>query len=92
MQFGTGARGYQLVIDKMRQALAATLAVPVLWVSTVVFPITGLVYCLAIVALDGVEHVIRRLHAARPRRQSLRNAGDNAPRRAGDRRGRARDH
>jgi hypothetical protein len=61
------------VIDKMRQALAATLAVPILWVSTVVFPITGLVYCLAIVALDGVEHVIRRL-------------------RAGDRRGRARDH
>ena len=67
------------MIDKVRQALAAALAVPQLWVSTAAFPIMGLVYCVAIVALDGIEHVIRRLHTARPRRQSLRNAGDNAP-------------
>ena len=60
------------MIDKMRQALAATLAVPILWLSTVVFPITALVYCLAIVALDGVEHVIRRLHAARTHLERLR--------------------
>jgi len=61
MQFGTGARGYQLVIDKMRQALAATLAVPILWLSTAAFPIMGLVYCLTLVALDGIEHFVRRL-------------------------------
>jgi hypothetical protein len=55
------------VVDKMRHVLAAALAVPVLWVSTVAFPIMGLVYCLAIVALDGMEHVVRRLAAVRRR-------------------------
>jgi hypothetical protein len=53
------------VVDKMRHALAAALAVPVLWASTVAFPLMGLVYCLAIVALDGIEHVVRRLKIAR---------------------------
>jgi len=43
------------------RALAAVLAVPALWVSTVAFPIMGFVYCLAIFALDGIEHVVRRL-------------------------------
>ena len=52
------------MVDKMRQALAAALAVPVLWVSTVTFGITGLVYCVAIVALDSIEHVVRRVEAA----------------------------
>ena len=47
------------MVDKMRQALAAALAVPVLWMSTVAFPIMGLVYCLAIFALDRIEHVGR---------------------------------
>jgi len=60
-----------LVVDKMRHALAAILAVPALWVSTVAFPITGLVYCLAIVALDGIEHIGRRLKVA-PRRRDDR--------------------
>jgi hypothetical protein len=59
------------VVDKMRHALAAILAVPALWVSTVAFPITGLVYCLAIVALDGIEHIVRRLKVA-PRRRDDR--------------------
>jgi len=45
----------------MRQALAAVLAVPALWLSTVASPIMGLVYCLTIFALDGIEHVVRRL-------------------------------
>ncbi len=49
------------MVDKMRQAWAAVLAVPALWLSTVAFPIMGLVYCLAIFALDGIEHVVRRL-------------------------------
>ncbi len=49
------------MIDKMRQAVATALAVPVLWLSTAAFPIMGLVYCLAIVALDGIEHIVRRL-------------------------------
>lgn len=49
------------MIGKMRQALAAALAVPILWVSTAAFPLMGLMYCLAIVALDGIEHVVRRL-------------------------------
>ncbi|PYO96714.1 MAG: hypothetical protein DMD60_09305 [Gemmatimonadetes bacterium] len=80
------------MIDKMRQAVAATLAVPVLWVSTAAFPIMGLVYCMALVALDGIEQFVRRLHPARPRRQSLHAAGDNPLRRSTDRRGRARDH
>jgi hypothetical protein len=57
-----------LVVDKMRQTVAAILAVPALWVSTVAFPITGLVYCVALVALDGIEHVVRRLKVA-PRRR-----------------------
>ena len=48
----------------MRQALAAALAVPALWVSTVAFPITGLLYCAAIVALDGIERIARRLKVA----------------------------
>jgi len=52
------------VVDKMRQALAAALSVPALWVSTVAFPITGLLYCAAIVALDGIERVARRLKVA----------------------------
>ena len=43
----------------MRQALAAALAVPVLWMSTVAFPIMGLVYWLAIFALDRIEYVGR---------------------------------
>src|SRR2546430_1744801 len=45
----------------MRQALAAALAVPILWVSTAAFPLMGLMYCLAIVALGGIEHVVPRL-------------------------------
>ena len=52
------------MVDKMRQALAAAIAVPALWASTVAFPITGLVYCAAIVALDGIERVARRLKVA----------------------------
>lgn len=52
------------MVDKMRHALAAALAVPALWVSTVAFPITGLLYCAAIVALDGIERVARRLKVA----------------------------
>src|SRR5882724_3190272 len=64
IQYGTGARGVSFVVDKMRQALAAALAVPALWVSTVAFPITGLLYCAAIVALDGIELVARRLTVA----------------------------
>jgi hypothetical protein len=52
------------VVDKMRHALAAALAVPALWVSTVAFPITGLLYCAAIVALDSIERVARRLKVA----------------------------
>ena len=67
IQFGTGARRDSLVVDRMRHALAAVLAVPVLWASTVAFPLMGLVYCLAIVALDGIEHVVRRPKIA-PRR------------------------
>jgi hypothetical protein len=55
------------VVDKMRHALAAALAVPVLWASTVAFPVMGLVYCLAMVALDSIEHVVHRLQAARRR-------------------------
>jgi len=52
------------VVDKMRQTLAAALAVPALWVSTVAFPITGLVYCAAMVALDGIERFARRFKVA----------------------------
>ncbi len=52
------------MVDKMRHALAAALAVPALWVSTVAFPITGLLYCAAIVALDGIERIARRLKIA----------------------------
>jgi len=48
------------VVDKMRHALAAALAVPVLWVSTVTFGIMGVVYSLAIVALASIERVVRR--------------------------------
>ena len=48
------------MVDKMRHALAAALAVPVLWVSTVTFGIMGVVYCLAIVALASIERVVRR--------------------------------
>ena len=47
------------MVGRMRHALAAVLAVPVLWMSTVAFPIMGLVYCLAIFALDRIEHVGR---------------------------------
>jgi hypothetical protein len=56
------------VVDKLWKALAAALAVPALWMSTVAFPITGLVYCAAIVALEGMEHIVRRLKVA-PRRR-----------------------
>jgi len=48
----------------MRQALASALAVSVLWVSTVAFPIMALAYCVAIVALDSIEYVVRRVEAA----------------------------
>ena len=47
------------MVGRMRQALAAALAVPGLWVSTVAFPIMGLLCCLAIVALDDIERVLR---------------------------------
>ncbi len=47
------------MVDRMRHALAAVLAVPVLWMSTMAFPIMGLVCCLAIFALDRIEHVGR---------------------------------
>jgi len=52
------------VVDKMRQALTSAFAVAVLWVSTVAFPIMGLAYGLAIVALDSIEYVVRRVEAA----------------------------
>src|SRR5207244_13127471 len=60
-QVGTGARRDPFVVDKMRHALAAALAVPVLWASTLAYPLMGLKYCVAMVALDGIEHVVRRL-------------------------------
>ena len=53
------------MVDKMRHALAAALAVPVLWASTLAYPLMGLTYCVAMVALDGIEHVVRRLRIAR---------------------------
>ena len=59
IQFGTCGRRDSLVVGRMRQALAAALAVPVLWMSTVAFPIMGLVYWLAIFALDRIEYVGR---------------------------------
>ena len=55
------------MVDKMRHALAAALAVPVLWASTLAYPLMGLKYCVAMVALDGIEHVVRRLKVS-PRR------------------------
>ncbi len=51
----------------MRHALAAALAVPVLWASTLAYPLMGLTYCAAMVALDGIEHVVRRLNVSRRR-------------------------
>jgi len=56
IHFGTGAGESVLVVEKMRQAWAVALAVPVLWASTLAFPVMGLVYCLTIVALDRIEH------------------------------------
>src|SRR2546422_6863496 len=67
IQVGTGARRDPFVVDKMRHALAAALAVPALWASTLAYPLMGLTYCVAIVALDGIEHVVRRLKVS-PRR------------------------
>ncbi len=55
------------MVDKMRHALAAALAVPVLWASTLAYPLMGLTYCAAMVALDGIEHVVRRLNVSRRR-------------------------
>src|SRR5204863_9517380 len=45
-----------LVLEKMRQAWTAALAVSILWASTLTFPIMGLGYCLTRVALDRIEH------------------------------------
>jgi len=56
IHFGTGAGESVLVVEKMRQAWTAALAVSVLWASTLTFPVMGLVYCLTIVALDRIEH------------------------------------
>ncbi len=56
IHFGTGAEESVLVLEKMRQAWTAALAVSVLWASTLTFPIMCLVYCLTIAALDGIEH------------------------------------
>jgi len=67
IQVGTGARRDPLVVDKMRHALAAALAVPVLWASTLAYPLMGLTYCVAMVALDGIEQVVRRLKVSRRR-------------------------
>jgi len=53
------------VVDKMRHAFAAALAVPVLWASTLAYPLMGLMYCVTMVALDGIEHVVRRLKVSR---------------------------
>ena len=55
------------MVDKMRHALAAALAVPVLWASTLAYPLMGLTYCVAMVALDSIEHVVRRLNVSRRR-------------------------
>src|SRR3989454_9263936 len=41
IQVGTGARRDPFVVDKMRHALAAALAVPVLWASTLAYPLMG---------------------------------------------------
>jgi hypothetical protein len=53
------------VVDKMRHAFAAALAVPVLWASTLAYPLMGLMYCVTMVALDRIEHVVRRLKVSR---------------------------
>src|SRR5256886_11137575 len=43
---GTGVRRYPRVVDRIRQAVGWALAVPVLWVSTVVYPALGRGYLL----------------------------------------------
>ena len=47
------------------QAFGWALAVPVLWVSTLVYPVMGLAYVLALGAIDTVGHVARRWRAHR---------------------------
>jgi len=62
---GTGVRRYPRVVDRIRQAVGWALAVPVLWVSTVVYPVIGLGYFLVLGVVDTVEHVARRWGAHR---------------------------
>jgi len=41
------------VVDRIRQAVGWALAVPVLWVSTVVYPVIGLGYFLVLGVVDN---------------------------------------
>src|SRR6266581_1180237 len=59
------ALGETLVVDRIRHAFGWALAVPVLWVSTLVYPVMGLAYVLALGAIDTVGHVARRWRAHR---------------------------
>ena len=59
------ALGETLVVDRIRHALGWALAVPVLWVSTLVYPVIGLAYVLALGVVDTIGHVARRWRAHR---------------------------
>ena len=50
---------------RIRQAIGWTLAVPVLWVSTIVYPVMGLGYFLVLGVVDTIGHVARRWRAHR---------------------------
>src|SRR5205823_5356140 len=51
------ALGETLLVDRIRHAFGWALAVPVLWVSTLVCPVMGLAYVLALGVIDTIGHV-----------------------------------
>jgi hypothetical protein len=53
------------VVDRIRQAIGWALVVPVLWVSTIVYPVMGLGYFLVLGVVDTIGHVARRRRANR---------------------------
>src|SRR5205823_10776826 len=66
---GTGSE-IPLVADRIRHAFGWALAVPALWVSTVVYPAMGLGYLLVLGVVDTIGHVARRWRA-RPASTSI---------------------
>jgi len=53
------------VVDRIRQAFGWALVVPLLWVSTIVYPVMGLGYFLVLGVVDTIGHVARRWRAHR---------------------------